>query len=371
MKSKKDLSRVFKIRAAEKGRKHPLLARIIVKGNQAIDRKRFKGNFDCKINNSIAKFAPKCGMEITEGLKEDVWKAVILNLIDPDEYFLFHFYDLTAEERHQFVGNREKEQICGLINSNGAWEIFTDKWRTYQKFEPYYKREAIKYSSSDDAEEFKEFYNRHTKVIIKGEKASRGRGISFADHSEAASADEVLKKMNQELDLWGGYIVEEYIRQADELAQFHPESVNTVRIATFRDDNEVKILFAFLRCGRNGTIVDNGGSGGLFTSIDIDTGVCNTDTADKDGNRYQKHPDSQIEINGFHVPEWQQALDLSRTLAGVVPEQRYVGWDLAYTQTGWVMIEGNSWAQFGSTQVSYQKGIRPLINNTFYKYIGV
>ena len=37
----------------------------------------------------------------------------------------------------------------------------------------------------------------------------------------------------------------------------------------------------------------------------------------------------------------EQALELGRKLAPITPRVRYVGWDLAHTDKGWIVVEGN------------------------------
>ena len=52
-------------------------------------------------------------------------------------------------------------------------------------------------------------------------------------------------------------------------------------------------------------------------------------------------------------------------LVKVLPDQKYVGWDLEYSTQGWVLVEGNSGGQFVGPQISLKKGVRPLIDKTF------
>ena len=49
---------------------------------------------------------------------------------------------------------------------------------------------------------------------------------------------------------------------------------------------------------------------------------------------------------------------LAKELSGVVPTCQFVGWDFAYTDDGWVVVEGNSKAQFICFQTASQKGYR-------------
>lgn len=64
------------------------------------------------------------------------------------------------------------------------------------------------------------------------------------------------------------------------------------------------------------------------------------------GNNYTYHPDTNIKLVGFQIPKWNEAVETAINLAKQVPDVRYVGWDLALTADGWVMIEGNEDGQF-------------------------
>ena len=51
------------------------------------------------------------------------------------------------------------------------------------------------------------------------------------------------------------------------------------------------------------------------------------------------------------------AVALAKELAGVIGTNHYVGWDLALTDKGWVMVEGNPRGQF-IMQIATRKGIK-------------
>ena len=56
------------------------------------------------------------------------------------------------------------------------------------------------------------------------------------------------------------------------MAQFNPTSVNTLRIATYRNvtNGNIEVLGAVLRVGSKGAFVDNACSGGSFISVNLD-----------------------------------------------------------------------------------------------------
>lgn len=138
------------------------------------------------------------------------------------------------------------------------------------------------------------------------------------------------------------------------MAQFHPSSLNTIRVATVKFDDGVEVIEAFFRTGRGGNIVDNAGAGGVFGTIDIETGIIDA-VGDEYGNLYEVHPDSGLPIKGFAIPRWEEAKAMAIELADIVKGNRYSGWDLALTENGWIMIEGNARGQF-VWQMPRQKG---------------
>ena len=152
------------------------------------------------------------------------------------------------------------------------------------------------------------------------------------------------------------------------IGNLHKESVNTVRIPTINYGDRIEIFHPFLRIGRGNAFVDNAGSGGIGCCIDVATGVVQC-AGDELGNDYSVHPDSGLELIGFEIPRWDEAVEMAKELASLVPEVHYVGWDLALTDKGWVMIEGNEDGQF-LTQFFSHTGIAGEIK-TIYKKLKV
>lgn len=327
---------------------------------------RLSGN---KVRDDISHSLDRFGVDDIKERKRIaklIWKYRELYLVDPNECFLFGFFDIDDDKKRSFVGNREKELICARINNSDAWKIFSDKWLSYTKFKDYYGRNAILISDNDEKARYVDFMDKNQCAIIKSTKESRGRGIFTADRN---NLQEAWSNIERAVANGESVIVEQWVSQSEDMAMFHPESVNTLRFSTFRNDSSTLFLFAALRTGHAGSVVDNGGAGGIFASVDLESGCVITDGFDKQGNAYEAHPDTGIRFKGFHLPDWTQACQLVKSLADVVPEQRYVGWDLAHTENGWIMIEGNSWGQMGIPQISTKKGLRDLVNRTFYKVI--
>ena len=118
----------------------------------------------------------------------------------------------------------------------------------------------------------------------------------------------------------------------------HPASVNTVRVPVVKKKNgDIVIFHPFFRIGLGDSVVDNRC---ILCNVDVETGIVYTDGVDKWGNRYIIHPDTKRQIVGFNIPNWKELMDLVKKVSSET-SNRYIGWDFALSENGWVMVEGN------------------------------
>ena len=119
----------------------------------------------------------------------------------------------------------------------------------------------------------------------------------------------------------------------------YSNSVNTMRMFTFYKNGESDFLQAVLKIG-NGGVVDNFSSGGMYTYVSSE-GTVYVEAIDRADNIYSIHPYSGKQIVGFKVPQFYEAVELVKECAKVIPEIQYVGWDVAISENGPVIVEGN------------------------------
>ncbi|CAA9379176.1 MAG: hypothetical protein AVDCRST_MAG93-9049, partial [uncultured Chloroflexia bacterium] len=165
------------------------------------------------------------------------------------------------------------------------------------------------------------------------------------------------------LDLTG-YLLQAKVPQHDHLNALAPSTTNTVRVVTFLDHtNTVHIHFAILRLGRQGNVADNWDRGGISVAIDPATGVLGAGVLKpKYGGQWlEVHPDSGVRFTGQQLPYWEEIVALCLQAARVLPKVRSVGWDVAITPTGPVLIEGNPDWDLPMVQVHTQGYLQPAI----------
>lgn len=310
---------------------------------------------------TVERFAGDVDSREKELLVNDILDVAKKYRFSANEYFYYHFRDKDETERKSFISDLNRIVFCERLNDPKNLPIFDDKSKTYEIFGKYYKRDVCCVKGAKDAKAFSGFVDKHNRFILKPISDSCGRGIKIIDLSEESCNENKLSLLvNEYCKKVGSFIAEEIIVQVPEMAKFHPASLNTVRIATVLYDDGPEIIAAFMRTGRGDSIVDNAGAGGVFGTIDISNGSILA-VGDEFGKSYTCHPDTGEQMVGFEIPHWGEAVELGKALAKVVKGNRYAGWDLALTDRGWVMVEGNARGQF-VWQIPIQKGFMTQAN---------
>ena len=282
-----------------------------------------------------------------------------------NEYVCYQFEGKSREERLAFLSDRDSLLLGYDMNDIDDMMIFSDKMNTYHKFQSSFGREAISLSSQSDYDAYVSYIGKHRQFVKKNVFQSCGRSIELIDvDADPRSEQQLFADLIAE----GKVILEELVQQSSEMSAFNASSVNTVRCITLNTKNGIHIPYCFMKIGRKGAFVDNGGAGGILVGIDSKTGVMNTDGVDEYGIRYEAHPDSGVVFRGYQLPGWDQMLDMCRKLSAELDTVRLIGWDTACTDRGWIIIEGNALTEVIGPQSTSLRGIREDVE-AFYKMI--
>lgn len=140
----------------------------------------------------------------------------------------------------------------------------------------------------------------------------------------------------------GIFVLQETIKQHSELDNINPNCLNTLRIITIDSGNDISVLGGFIRIGVGKNIVDNTAQGNLVCGINRD-GTLFTEASDQlsDKKWITLHPDSGIRFKGLPIPFYNESLNLCIDLHKTFGYFFIIGWDIAITETGPVIIEGN------------------------------
>lgn len=280
------------------------------------------------------------------------------------DYFVYKFYEKNYIGRSKFINLKMQYGYCELVNKPEIREIFEDKGACYNVLKKYYKRDLVVVYGKNEYSDLCLFMEKHKNFIFKPLKGYSGIGVKIINGNEVCPEDFYETNIVQ-----GAFVVEELINQAPELSIIHKDSVNTVRISSFKINNDVIIVGGALRMGTGGANVDNAGSGGIYATIDIEHGfVCSLARDKINGNTYSVHPDTKCKLVGFELPKWYEAIDLVKELTNVIDGATAISWDLAYTDKGWCVVEGNDVGDPNLLQAPLQIGIKHKYIELLDKY---
>lgn len=269
------------------------------------------------------------------------------------EYYYLGLADKTHDEIKEYVLTREKVIYRNRLNRLEDAHYFNNKWETYCEFKEYFGRDVIMIKSDEDYPEFCRFVAKHPEFVVKPADMGGGQGVHKAEvapdltdeerkarfHGILAECEENKKRyLRGEED---GVILEELIAQVPETAVIHPDSVNGVRVTTVRVGGKVTLYHPWFKIGRFGQFLTSAVFGTLDAVIDADTGVVITPGCSESNERFDVHPDTGVPILGFRIPKWDELKKTATELAMKFDTVNYVGWDLALTEKGWVLMEGN------------------------------
>ena len=127
--------------------------------------------------------------------------------------------------------------------------------------------------------------------------------------------------------------------------------LQTIRVITVMAEGQgPEIIFAFLKVINGAATTDNfsyGAAGNLLAPIDLQTGRLKVVKAARPGGvglqSVACHPVTGTAFADFEVPHWAEACALTRRAATSFLPLVTIGWDVALTPEGPLLIEGNAW----------------------------
>ncbi len=263
------------------------------------------------------------------------------------DYLQAEFYSLNSKERKTYITRGINNQLIKKFNDKSEWHKFQNKALFQTIFKEYTKREYL--ILENNANEFECFLKKHGVVIIKPISGDGGRGIQKIEYNNKLNIEELYDELVNNKQL----LIEECIIQHDKINELYSGSVNTIRLFTFVKNGESYFLRAIFKIG-NGEVVDNYANKGMFTVLS-DEGKVLYQAIDKDGNVYEYHPITNQKIVDFQVPFFKETVALVLEAAKVVPKVAYIGWDVAITNDGPIIVEGNCYPGIFQMKPSVKK----------------
>ena len=228
------------------------------------------------------------------------------------------------------------------------WQIMKRKEVFLERYAKFIRREWMYVDSKTDPEKVQDFLNSF-EVIVKPTNKMSGQGVY-----KLLRGDSAEKVFSVELPV----LMEECIYNVPELAEFHPASLNTVRVTTVTNGVDVRVLGACLRTGNSNSVFDNADAGGYFAEIDEKTGVIISDGITEKGISATSHPASGKIFRGTVIPMWNEVISACVAASLHLDGTYLVAWDIAVTPQGIEFVEGNSLPSMEVHQMPCHMGVK-------------
>lgn len=294
---------------------------------------------DKKEKKQIQEYADLLGINLFEYMKLEKLDCAVLGEWPPD-YRALGLYALSHEDKKSYFTHGDKHFLMRKYNSHPDNRFISKKDFFNEKFAEFLGRSSIVCSENTSIDEFTRFIdsNNYKKIIVKPLSNNSGKGIiNFLINNNIS---EVFESIQNHIAEYGNVIVENFIVQHPHMCKIGGGCVNTIRTVTILENDNVDIIYACVRIGKD-EVVDNFGAGGFVTHLDEETGIIITNGYDKSGNKYEYDPTTGQKLIGFQVPCWEEARAMVIKAAKKLPNIGCLGWDIAISEEGPLLIEAN------------------------------
>lgn len=267
--------------------------------------------------------------------------------IDNTDYMLIKAWRFSDEEMDTLSCLATTKALTKKYNDKTVTKVLSNKLEFDKTFGDVIQRKFWTNDEDADFESFCEFWEGRDEAMLKPLTLFQARGI------RKVSAPEDLQEAFREYKNSPQILLEELVKQHSAISEIYPDSVNTVRMVTLLKDDEFHVLCAFMKFGKDGSVVDNMIAGGMIAGVDEVNGVIETAAVDRDRNVFEFHPNSGKPIKGFKIPNYDKVMELTEKALRKVPGIGFVGWDVAVCEDKAVIIEGNSLPGLMAYQLAY------------------
>lgn len=327
------------------------------------------------IADSVLATAAGFKRTYTEIVREVVACRVGPGKLDPDEYFILRLFDLDAVQRDQItkmVGRRRSYiHIMACNDIKFWWELTEDKLAFYAFMQglglPVPELQAVYHPTREMGRSVKMLRTEadvaaflsdpaHLPLFMK--PASLAYSLGTASLTGAAD--------NQVTDLFGrtstcpdlakqiaalgadgdGYLFERTVQNHPDLVDVCGPALATSRVLVIRrDGEEPRIVRTHTKMPTGDNVADNTWrAGNLAVAVDPETGKFAGEGWTGKGLQAEKHtthPDTGATLDGG-LPMWKEARELIIEATKAMHGLRMIGWDLAISPDGPVLIEANA-----------------------------
>ncbi|MEO8479697.1 MAG: sugar-transfer associated ATP-grasp domain-containing protein [Gemmatimonadota bacterium] len=311
--------------------------------------------------------------------------------ITPQEFYRYELWDDTRprSERLKFLSWHDRRRLEEFFNARTDVDLVRSKLRSDEFCRthdlPTPARLAIWNSSTTSANdpgrvistpvELHELIEQHPEgLVCKRDYGGGGEQVVIfvaADATGLSMADGTRWSVAQLVERMSGphrWLLQARVMPHPELLALSgsADGATTVRIVTcLRSNGDVTVLPATLKLPDHGSGLDNFGAGNPAVAVS-EGGVLGAACHGIDGPVIDRHPTTGLVFSGVVLPDWDAAVALAKQGQQLLPTLRSIGWDIALSAGGPLIVEPNDW---WSSDVVQQPGLRGLVDDPFVEFV--
>lgn len=168
-----------------------------------------------------------------------------------------------------------------------------------------------------------------------------GQGCGAYDFDDGVDRGTGLEIKTLLDELGADFSIQEPITCHRSISALHPESVNTLRVMTYRWRDELRVLPMLMRIGCGKSAVDNAHAGGVFIGVS-DQGLLAPSALTEFNERFTKHPDTGVVFDGYRIFGAEKVIGAAKRMHATMPQVGIVSWDFTVDEDGEpLVIEAN------------------------------
>lgn len=281
------------------------------------------------------------------GLGKGEWVKVFIDFVISSicykfsaiDYFIIgNGYTLSRYEKKRFFTRKRAYWTRDRVNDPQYIHFLENKAEALELFNDLVSRRWL-YAPKSSFSVFLDFVNKTPVFIAKPVDGIKGHGIE--KHSIVGVSEENLKTLYNHL-VSNNMLLEECLKAHDDI-YLGTKSLSTFRIFTMMDGKgDVHVIKAKYRVGTGDALIDTA-DGCVAYPVSIEYGVIEGPGINEvlNSKNYFYHPGCDKLVVGMKIPMWDRVLEVVTEAAKKIPQIRYIGWDIAVTNDGVEIIEGN------------------------------
>jgi len=305
----------------------------------------------------------------------------------PGEYYTYRLYDDAAyswTEKQAFVSSAHQDRLYTAANAHIWWAALHDKLICYLYlaklgfpvpetkgiYHPHRVAPGMVFlRSKRDIERFLATHSLPlfakpvagirslgTVKITSLEDGGRAVGLADGRRVEMQTLVSALRRYASD-----GYLFQTCLENHPEVRAICGDAIATVRFVLFRPTPGTwKIAFALWKIPAADNIADNfWRTANMVAEIDVASGILVrvVSGVGLEQRGVDEHPDSGQSFTGFELPLWRDARGLAIAVASNFPRLRFQAWDIALTDAGPVIVEGNVGGDINLPQIATGRGL--------------